>query len=57
MSILSNINLSNCKNACINSDEATALFSICHGNFENMKEPVETFELLEYLGAEIEPAD
>ena len=34
------------KDACINSDEATALFSICHGNFDNMKEPVETFELL-----------
>ena len=42
--------------AHITPNEATALFSICHGNFENMKEPVETFELLEYLGAEIEPA-
>ena len=45
------------KDANITSYEATALFSICHGNFENMKEPVETFELLEYLGAEIEPAE
>ncbi len=42
------------KDASINADEATQLFAMCQGNFENMKEPVETFELLESLGAKIE---
>ena len=35
----------------ITPDDATALMSSCMGNFENMKEPVETYELLEALGA------
>jgi len=38
----------------ITPDDATALMSSCTGNFENMKEPVETFELLESLGARID---
>jgi hypothetical protein len=31
--------------------EASQLLASCQGNFENMKDPVETFELLESLGA------
>ena len=38
----------------ITADDATALMSSCTGNFENMKEPVETFELLESLGARLD---
>jgi len=34
-------------------DEATELLSSCSGNFSQMHEPMETFELLERLGAEI----
>lgn len=35
----------------INAEEATELMNSCRGNFESMKNPVETFELLESLGA------
>jgi hypothetical protein len=35
----------------ITADDATALLASCTGNFEAMREPVETFELLESLGA------
>lgn len=35
----------------ITPDEATAILNECRGNFEGMKEPIETFELLESLGA------
>ncbi len=38
----------------ITADDATALMSSCMGNFENMKEPVETYELLEALGARMD---
>lgn len=34
-------------------EEATELLSSCSGNFEQMHEPMETFELLERLGAEM----
>jgi hypothetical protein len=34
---------------CFSADEALELMDICTTNFENMKEPVETFELLEAL--------
>ena len=34
--------------------DATVLLKSCSGNFENMKEPVETFELLEALGASLD---
>jgi len=37
----------------ITSEEATALLTSCHGNFENMLEPIDMFELLESLGAAI----
>jgi hypothetical protein len=35
----------------IDSVLATELLASCRGNFDNMKEPIETFELLESLGA------
>lgn len=35
----------------ITPEEATELLSSCRGNFTNMKDPIETFELLETLGA------
>jgi hypothetical protein len=35
----------------ISAEDASHLLASCQGNFENMKEPVETFELLESLGA------
>lgn len=35
----------------ITPEEATELLSSCRGNFANMKDPIETFELLETLGA------
>ena len=35
------------------AEDATELLSSCSGNFEAMKEPVETFELLESLGAKL----
>lgn len=35
----------------ISSSEATILFRKCRGNFDNMIDPIETFELLERLGA------
>lgn len=38
----------------ITPDDATALLSSCTGNFEKMKEPVETYELLESLGARLD---
>ena len=34
---------------CFSPDEALQLMEVCTNNFENMKEPVETFELLEAL--------
>lgn len=34
---------------CFSADEALQLLEVCTNNFENMKEPVETFELLEAL--------
>jgi hypothetical protein len=37
----------------ITSEEATDLLNSCRGNFENMKNPIETFELLESLGATV----
>jgi hypothetical protein len=37
----------------ITPEEATDLMNSCRGNFENMKNPVETFELLESLGATV----
>ena len=45
------------KDANITSYEATALRSICKDDFKNMKESVETYELLVFLGAEIEPLE
>jgi hypothetical protein len=33
----------------ISAEEATEIMEACSGNFDNMKEPVETFELLEML--------
>jgi hypothetical protein len=33
----------------ITPDEALELMDQCKGNFDNMKEPVETFELLERI--------
>ena len=35
----------------ISTEDASHLFASCRGNFENMKDPIETFELLESLGA------
>jgi hypothetical protein len=40
--------------ASITADEASQLWSICHGNLEYMKEPIETFDLLQYLNPSIE---
>lgn len=40
--------------ASITPDEASQLWSICHGNLEYMKEPIETFDLLQYLNPSIE---
>ena len=37
----------------ITPEEATDLLNSCRGNFQQMKDPVETFELLESLGASI----
>eukprot|EP01038_Epipyxis_sp_PR26KG_P006360 gene6360-8760_t len=37
----------------ISSNDASNLMEKCSGNFANMKDPVETFELLESLGAKI----
>lgn len=36
----------------ITASEATALMNACRGNFQRMKDPVETFELLMSLGAD-----
>jgi hypothetical protein len=37
----------------ITPEEATDLLNSCRGNFENMKDPIETYELLESLGASV----
>jgi len=37
----------------LTAEDATELLSNCSGNFDAMKEPVETFELLESLGAKL----
>jgi hypothetical protein len=37
----------------VDSVLATELLLSCQGNFDNMKEPIETFELLESLGASV----
>lgn len=37
----------------VTSVDATELLKICSGNFEQMRDPVETFELLESLGASV----
>lgn len=41
-------------NLQISAEHASHLLSSCRGNFENMKDPIETFELLESLGAAYE---
>lgn len=41
-------------NLQITPEQASHLLSSCRGNFENMKDPIETFELLESLGAAYE---
>ena len=38
----------------ISASEATELMNSCRGNFESMTDPVDTFELLSSLGAELE---
>jgi hypothetical protein len=37
----------------VSADEASDLLNACSGNFANMEHPVETFELLESLGAKM----
>ncbi len=38
----------------ISASDATELMNSCRGNFESMTDPVDTFELLSSLGAELE---
>lgn len=38
----------------ISAEKASQLLASCRNNFQNMKDPIETFELLESLGASVE---
>lgn len=41
-------------NLVISAEDASRLLASCRNNFQNMKDPIETFELLESLGASVD---